>query len=947
MTRRAKFLVVFVIALLVAGTGTAYAFWSASATGNANASASSLNAPTAGSAAANSATQITISWTNPGTQLPGAQYRVTHSGDSLNGTVACTTSSNSCVDTNTLSGSTPYSYSIVAFLSNWVSAATTASATTPSADSTPPTTASVTTPADGSVFRAATVPSTFSGSAADNAGGLGLSANSTTFTLKRSTDNNFWNGSTWQASAFNLATTHTATTSNTSVGWTNSATLPTWSAQPDAVYTVQATATDANGNSFTGSANAFTLDKTNPTSALVTSPSTGAVFRAATVPATFTGSAADNAGGAGLAANSTTFTLQRPDNTYWNGSTWQAGVFNLATTNAATTGSAASPWTSNVTMPAWASQPDGTYTVTTTATDKAGNPFTGSSITFTLDKTNPITASVTAPASGSIFRAATAPSSFGGSAADNLNGSGLAANSTTFTLQRSSDNNFWNGSTWQISALALSTTHSATTSNTAAIWTSNVTMPAWASTTDGTYTVTATATDKAGNTFTGAAITFTLDNTKPVTATVTAPANGATLKASSVPATFSGSAADNAGGVGLAANTATFTLQRPDNTYWTGSAWQAGVFNLATTHSATSSGTAATWTSNVTMPTWSGQPNGVYTVKATATDKAGNAFTGSAITFTLDNTAPTGSITAPAAGTIGGTVAVTSSDAADTGGSGLASVQFQEKPTAGSFTTIGTVNAPGPYTVNWDTTGVANGTYVLQAIITDGAGNTTTTAQVNVTVNNTFTVTAATPQTAGTAFNVTITAKANGVTNTNYTGSHAMSFSGPATSPNGTAPTYPANVTFTNGVGTASVTLTKAETTTITATSGNLSGTSGSVVVNAAPASVIVLSNCNLNGSSVACAASFNLGNSPGNVKANVSVTDAFGNTPAATTVSFTITSANGNYTVTGSSVSITSGTTSSTQFTVTHANNASNSAVITVHATSGSYTDLTFTVNK
>src|SRR5439155_26648887 len=67
-----------------------------------------------------------------------------------------------------------------------------------SVDSVAPTTASVTTPVGGSSFRAANVPATFSGSAADNSGGAGLNANSTTFTLRRSSDSNYWTGSAWQ-----------------------------------------------------------------------------------------------------------------------------------------------------------------------------------------------------------------------------------------------------------------------------------------------------------------------------------------------------------------------------------------------------------------------------------------------------------------------------------------------------------------------------------------------------------------------------------------------------------------------------------------------------------------------------------------------------------------------------------------------------------------------------
>src|SRR6266568_3546508 len=118
----------------------------------------------------------------------------------------------------------------------------------------------------------------------------------------------------------------------------------------------------------------------------------------------------------------------------------------------------------------WSSQTDGTYTVQAKATDKVGNTFTGSAVSFTLDKTAPATASVSTPAGGSSFAAASVPASFGGSVADNTGGVGLAANSTTFTLKRSSDNNYWTGSAWQAAVFNLATTHSATTGNTAAAW---------------------------------------------------------------------------------------------------------------------------------------------------------------------------------------------------------------------------------------------------------------------------------------------------------------------------------------------------------------------------------------------------------------------------------------------------------------------------------------------
>ena len=72
---------------------------------------------------------------------------------------------------------------------------------------------------------------------------------------------------------------------------------------------------------------------------------------------------------------------------------------------------------------------------------------------------------------------------------------------------------------------------------------------------------------------------------------------------------------------------------------------------------------------------------------------------------------------------------------------------------------------------------------------------------------------------------------AAGNTVTAFTGSQALTFSGPSNSPNGTAPSYPSSVSFSSGVGTASVTLYHAQTTTLTAAQGSVTGTSGSIAV--------------------------------------------------------------------------------------------------------------------
>ncbi len=92
-----------------------------------------------------------------------------------------------------------------------------------------------------------------------------------------------------------------------------------------------------------------------------------------------------------------------------------------------------------------------------------------------------------------------------------------------------------------------------------------------------------------------------------------------------------------------------------------------------------------------------------------------------------DIIAPTAALTAPAAGEVSGTVAV-SADATDN--VGVTEVQFL----AGTEV-IGT-DATSPFTVDWDTTTVANGELNLTAQAKDAFGNVTNSAAVAVTVNN-------------------------------------------------------------------------------------------------------------------------------------------------------------------------------------------------------------------
>lgn len=122
--------------------------------------------------------------------------------------------------------------------------------------------------------------------------------------------------------------------------------------------------------------------------------------------------------------------------------------------------------------------------------------------------------------------------------------------------------------------------------------------------------------------------------------------------------------------------------------------------------------------------------NGVHLIAATAYDAAGNSGAAPAISATVDNdlTPPAVSVTSPSSGsTLSGVVAVTAS-ASDTGG--VASVEFLLNGAVQSSDTI------APYEWSWDTRAMANGTWSVEARATDAAGNAATSAAVSVTVNN-------------------------------------------------------------------------------------------------------------------------------------------------------------------------------------------------------------------
>lgn len=125
--------------------------------------------------------------------------------------------------------------------------------------------------------------------------------------------------------------------------------------------------------------------------------------------------------------------------------------------------------------------------------------------------------------------------------------------------------------------------------------------------------------------------------------------------------------------------------------------------------------------------------NTTYHYKVISKDAAGNSASSGDATFetqapAADTTAPTVSLTAPAAGAVVGSITV-SANAGDN--VGVAGVQFKL-----DGANLGSEDTSSPYSISWNTTGVSNGSHTLTAVARDAAGNTTTATNVTVTISN-------------------------------------------------------------------------------------------------------------------------------------------------------------------------------------------------------------------
>ncbi|NUT54739.1 MAG: hypothetical protein HOQ03_01980, partial [Thermoleophilia bacterium] len=170
-------------------------------------------------------------------------------------------------------------------------------------------------------------------------------------------------------------------------------------------------------------------------------------------------------------------------------------------------------------------------------------------------------------------------------------------------------------------------------------------------------------------------------------------------------------------------------------------AWGAATDNTVVArynvHRGTSAGFTPSAANRIAQPTGTsftdtGLSAGTYYYRVTAEDPAGNVgppANEASAAAAADTTPPTVAISAPAAGaTVSSSVTVTA-NASDNGS--VAGVQFRLDGAA-----LGAEDTSAPYSVSWDTFATANGPHTLTAVARDGAGNTTTSANVAVTVSN-------------------------------------------------------------------------------------------------------------------------------------------------------------------------------------------------------------------
>jgi hypothetical protein len=220
---------------------------------------------------------------------------------------------------------------------------------------------------------------------------------------------------------------------------------------------------------------------------------------------------------------------------------------------------------------------------------------------------------------------------------------------------------------------------------------------AWNPGAAGTYTLTALATDEAGNQTLSSPVVVTMNGNNAPTVTISTPASG-TVSTAGTAVQLGAAAADADGTVASVRFLANGTV----------------------VGSATAVPFSVTWTPSA---------SGTYTVIAQATDNSGNVTSSTPITVTVSsNRAPVISLTSPGNGSAvrvgaGTTLTATASDPDGT----ITNVQFFANGVA-----VGAADTTPPYSVTWSPT--AEGIYRLTATTLDNSGSATTSSTTTVLV---------------------------------------------------------------------------------------------------------------------------------------------------------------------------------------------------------------------
>jgi len=129
-------------------------------------------------------------------------------------------------------------------------------------------------------------------------------------------------------------------------------------------------------------------------------------------------------------------------------------------------------------------------------------------------------------------------------------------------------------------------------------------------------------------------------------------------------------------------------------------------------------------------------PNGSYVLQSVAADSVGNAASSSGVQITIANPPPTTSVVIPSSsGSILSGTALLDAGATDSGG--VAEVQFALTGGSLNKTIVGrAVPTLYGYLYQLNTTTVLNGSYTLQSVASDAAGNTGFSSGVQVTITN-------------------------------------------------------------------------------------------------------------------------------------------------------------------------------------------------------------------